>query len=64
MILRLFRWPVAIGAAVIPLVPGCSQRPKPNLNQIRAQWKSPDTRDLTLPTFNGDVVAVCDPPVG
>ncbi len=64
MILRLLRWPVAIGAAVIPLVQGCSQRPKPNLNQIRAQWKSPDTRDLTLPTFDGDVVAVCDPPVG
>jgi len=51
-------------AAALPLVQGCGERPKPNLTQIRAQWTTPDTRDLTLPTFNPDVVAVCDPPIG
>jgi hypothetical protein len=62
--LRLPRWLVAILAVALSLAPGCSDHPKPDLTQIRAQWKSPDTRGLTLPVFNADVVAVCDPPIG
>jgi hypothetical protein len=51
-------------AAVIPFAQGCGSQLKPNLAQIQAGWKSPDTRGLTLPVFNTDVVAVCDPPIG
>ena len=29
-----------------------------------AGWNSGDTRGLTLPSFDPDVVAVCDPPIG
>jgi hypothetical protein len=64
VILRRLRWPVAMLAAVLPLVQGCCGQPRPNLNQIRADWKNPDTRGLTLPAFNPDVIAVCDPPIG
>jgi hypothetical protein len=61
---RRLRWPIAMLAAALSLAQGCSEKPRPNLSQIRADWKSPDTRDLTLPTFNPNVIAVCDPPIG
>ncbi len=62
--LPLRHWPLAMLAAAIPFAQGCAAQPKPNLAQIQAGWKSPDTRGLTLPAFNTDVVAVCDPPIG
>jgi hypothetical protein len=43
---------------------GCSAQPKPNLAQIRAGWIGPDTRGLEFPSYNLNVHAVCDPPVG
>lgn len=51
-------------AVMLPLAQGCCGPPKPNLTRIRAAWTASDTRDLTLPNFDSDVVAVCDPPVG
>jgi hypothetical protein len=51
-------------AAAIPFAHGCCSQPRPDLNQIRSGWKTPDTRGLTLPVFDPDVVAICDPPIG
>lgn len=43
---------------------GCAASPKPNLAQIHAGWSGPTVRGLEFPTYNPDVDAVCDPPVG
>jgi hypothetical protein len=64
VIVRFPRWTWAVLAAVLPLAQGCCGPPSPNLTQIRAGWNSGDTRGLTLPSFDPDVVAVCDPPIG
>ena len=32
--------------------------------QTQAPWGTADTRGLSLPVYNGDVVAFCDPPIG
>lgn len=58
------RWTWALLAAALPLAQGCRGSPRPNLTQIRAAWIGGDTRGLTLPSFDSDVVAVCDPPIG
>jgi hypothetical protein len=43
---------------------GCATPPHPNLAAIRAGWTAADTRGLTIPFYDPDVVAVCDPPLG
>jgi hypothetical protein len=42
---------------------GCASQ-KTDLNQIQAHWGEGDTRGLSLPSYNPDVDAICDPPVG
>lgn len=56
---------VAAGSLAALLCPaGCCSSPKPDVNQIRASWLAADTGGLSLPAYNPDVNAVCDPPIG
>jgi hypothetical protein len=60
----LRRFVAAISMAALLCPAACSSSPKPDVNQIRANWLAADTRGLSLPTYNADVNAVCDPPIG
>jgi hypothetical protein len=45
------------------LTPGCASQ-KTDPGQTQLQWGSGDTKGLTYPSYNKDVVAFCDPPEG
>jgi hypothetical protein len=56
-----------VGAAITSLLCclcGCASHPHPDLAAMRASWIGAQTRGLTTPFFDPDVVAVCDPPLG
>jgi hypothetical protein len=43
---------------------GCSSHPKTDLTAIRAGFIGTETRGLSLPFYEADVLAACDPPLG
>ena len=55
---------IAMLAVALLFSSGCASSPKTNLDKIRADWSGPETRGLTLPYYDKDVEAICDPPIG
>lgn len=51
-------------ASLLCCLCGCASHPHPDLAALRAGWTAADTRDLSTPSFDPDVVAVIDPPLG
>ncbi|MGA2442577.1 MAG: hypothetical protein ABSH08_16610 [Tepidisphaeraceae bacterium] len=52
---------IALAASTLGTT-GCAAHPKPS--QIPPPAAASDTLNLTLPRFDPDVMAVCDPPIG
>jgi hypothetical protein len=55
---------VILMAGILSASAGCSGPAKPSLQQIQADWAKAEMRGLSLPAFDSDVEAVCDPPIG